>query len=215
MLIGVTFEGCSRPTLSRASQRAKAPGSPPSRTILESDVDLRDRTGADGAATLTDREPQALLHGDRLDQLNAHLGGVTGHDHLGALGQRDDAGDVRGAEVELRTVVRVERVVTATLVLGQDVRVRLEVGVRRDRTRLDDDLAALDVLALGAAEEQTDVLARARLVKELAEHLDAGDRGLGAAGADADDLDLLVDLEDAALDTPGDDGATTGDREHV
>jgi hypothetical protein len=32
---------------------------------------------------------------------------------------------------------------------------------------------------------------------------------------DADDLDLLVDLEDATLDTAGDDGATTGDREDV
>ena len=32
---------------------------------------------------------------------------------------------------------------------------------------------------------------------------------------DADDLDLLVDLEDAALDTTGDDGATTGDGEDV
>ena len=35
------------------------------------------------------------------------------------------------------------------------------------------------------------------------------------AGVDADDLDLLVDLEDAALDTTGDDGATTGDGEDV
>ena len=33
--------------------------------------------------------------------------------------------------------------------------------------------------------------------------------------ADADDLDLLVDLDDAALDAAGDDGATTGDREDV
>ena len=32
---------------------------------------------------------------------------------------------------------------------------------------------------------------------------------------DADDLDLVVDVEDAALDTTGDDGATTGDREDV
>ena len=37
----------------------------------------------------------------------------------------------------------------------------------------------------------------------------------GGPVVDADDLDLLVDLEDAALDTTGDDGATTGDREDV
>src|SRR5690554_7881013 len=108
--------------------------------------------GADGAATFTDSEAEALFHGDRLDELNRHLGGVTRHDHLGALGQRDDAGDVRGAEVELRTVVRVERVVAATLILGQDVGGALEVRVRGNRTGLHDNRAGLNVLALGATE---------------------------------------------------------------
>ena len=32
---------------------------------------------------------------------------------------------------------------------------------------------------------------------------------------DTDDLDFLADLDDAALDTPGADGAASGDREHV
>src|SRR4029079_6724244 len=85
-----------------------------------------------------------------------------------------------------------------------------------DRARLADDLPALDVLALGATQQQADVLARTTLVEELAEHLDAGGGGLGRRTlVDADDLDLLVDVEDAALDTTGDDGATTGDREDV
>src|ERR687897_1780554 len=39
-------------------------------------VDLRDPAGAHGAAAFTDREPQLLLHGDRLDQLDRHLRGV-------------------------------------------------------------------------------------------------------------------------------------------
>src|SRR5690606_17434933 len=69
--------------------------------------DLRDRAGADGAATLTDREALSLFDGDGLNQLDRHLRGVAGHDHLGALRQRDDTGDVRGADVELGTVVRV------------------------------------------------------------------------------------------------------------
>src|SRR5690554_2953259 len=180
----------------------------PSLTSLE---DLRHTARADGPATLTDGEAEALLHGDRLDQLDRHLGVVAGHDHLGALGQRDDAGDVGGAEVELRAVVRVERVVTAALVLGQDVDLGLELRVRGDRTRLHDDLAALDLLALGAAQEQADVLARLGEVEQLAEHLDAGDGGLEGGRLDADDLDLLVDVEATALDTAGDDGATTGD----
>src|SRR5690625_5384198 len=127
---------------------------------MHSGVDLRDPAGADGAATFTDREPEALFHGDRLDELHAHLGVVTGHNHLGALGQRDDAGDVRGAEVELRAVVGVERVVPPALVLAQDVYLGFEVGVRGDRTRLHRDLAAGDVFALGSADEATDILAR-------------------------------------------------------
>src|SRR5699024_4384583 len=177
------------------SERLTAAGSPPPRSL----VDLGDAAGAHGAATLTDGEAEALLHGDRLDQLDRHLGVVAGHDHLGALGQRDDAGDVGGPEVELRTVVRVERVVAAALVLGQDVDLSLEVGVRGDRAGLGHDLAALDVLTLGATQEQTAVLAGPRLVHLLVEHLDAGDDRLLSL-TDAEDLDLRVDRELAAVD---------------
>src|SRR5581483_11676327 len=166
----------------------------------ESLGDLGDLAGADRPATLTDGEAQALLHGDGLDQLDLHLGVVAGHDHLGALGEGHHAGHVRRTEVELRTVVVEERRVAATLVLGEDVGLRLEVGVRGDRARLDDDLAALDVLALDATEQQTDVLTGLALVEQLAEHLDAGDRGGGLALTDTDDVDGLVDLEDTALD---------------
>ena len=49
--------------------------------------DLGDAAGTNGAATLADREAQALVHGDRLDQLDQHLGVVARHDHLGALGR--------------------------------------------------------------------------------------------------------------------------------
>src|SRR5690348_18396661 len=84
-------------------------------------VDLGDLAGAHGPATLTDGELQALLHGDGLDELHLHLGVVTRHDHLGALGEGHDAGHVRRTEVELRAVVVEEGGVTATLVLRQDV----------------------------------------------------------------------------------------------
>src|SRR5687767_12346739 len=178
-------------------------------------VDLDDPAGTDGAATLTDGEPEALLHGDGLDQLHRHLGVVAGHDHLGARGQRDHAGDVRRPEVELGTVVVEERRVTATLVLREDVDRALEVRVRGDRAGLDDDLAALDVLALDAAQQQAHVVAGLALVEQLAEHLDAGDGRLRRTLADADDLDLFGDLDDATLDATGDDGAATGDGEDV
>src|ERR1039458_3533333 len=47
--------------------------------------DADDPAGAHRAAAFPDREPQALFHGDRLDQLDAHLGVVTGGHHNGAL----------------------------------------------------------------------------------------------------------------------------------
>src|SRR5215475_6290031 len=177
--------------------------------------DLDNAAGADRPATLADGELEAVLHGDRLDQLDRHGGVVARHDHLGALGQRDDAGDVRGPEVELRTVVLEERRVAAALLLGQDVDLRLELGVRGGRARLDDHHAALHLLALDAAEQEADVLTGTRVLERLAEHLDRGDLGLERLLLDADDLNVLVRQQDAALAPTGDDGATTGDREHV
>ena len=66
-----------------------------------------------------------------------------------------------------------------------------------------------------APQQQADVLAGAPLVEDLAEHLDAGDRGGGRLRPDADDLDRLAHLDDAALDPTGDAGAAAGDREDV
>src|SRR4051812_29709238 len=193
--------GCGGPEVTRGPRR-----------LL---VDLGDLAGADGPATLADGELQALLHGDRLDQRDAHRGVVARHDHLGPAGQGHHARHVRGAEVELRAVVVEERRVPAALVLGQDVDLALELGVRGDRAGLADDLPALDVLALDAAQQQADVLAGAPLVEDLAEHLDARDGRRGVLLADADDLDGLADLDDAALDATGHDGAAAGDREDV
>src|SRR3954447_4292387 len=89
--------------------RRSAPG-----TVRSLD-DLGHAAGADRTPTLTDGELQLLLHGDRLDQLNAHVGVVSRHDHVGALGEVHHTGHVGGAEVELRTVVVEERRVTAAL----------------------------------------------------------------------------------------------------
>src|SRR3954452_18677626 len=149
--------------------------------------DLGDATRAHGPAALADGEAQAVLHGDRLDQLDGHLGVVARHHHLRALGQGDDTGHVRGPEVELRAVVVEERGVATALVLGQDVDLGLELGVRGGRPRLHHNLAALDVLALDTAKQQADVLTGTRLVEDLAEHLDAGDGRRRGLVADTDD----------------------------
>src|SRR3954451_3750591 len=176
--------------------------------------DLGDDARAHRAATLADGEAQALVHGDRLDEVDLHLDVVAGHDHLDALGQVRAARHVGRAEVELRAVAREERRVATALLLLQHVHLGLELRVRRDRARLAQHLAALDLLALRAAQQAADVVARLALVEDLAEHLDAGHDRVGRR-ADADDLDVVARIDDALLDPAGRDGAAAGDREDV
>ena len=125
------------------------------------------------------------------------------------------AGHVGGAEVELRTVAVEERGMTAAFFAGQHVDLSLELGVRGDAARLGQDHAALDFLALGAAQKHADVVARAPFVEQLAEHLDAGGDGLGGLRMQTDHLDVVADFDDTALDTAGDHGAAALDAEHV
>ena len=177
-------------------------------------VDGDDDAGADGAAALADSEAEAVLDGDRGDQLDVHVDVVAGHAHLNALGQGDDAGHVGGTEVELRTIVVEERGVTAALVLAQDVDLALELGVGVNALRSSENLAALDVLLRDAAEQGADVVASLGELEGLVEHLGAGDDGLLGL-LDADDLDLVADLDAATLDTARGDGAAAGDGEDV
>src|SRR2546422_5660822 len=175
---------------------------------------LDGHAGSDRAATFTDGEAHSLLDRDRGDELDLHVNVVARHHHLGALGQLDLAGHVRGPHVELRAVSLEERRMTAALLFGQDVDARVELGMRLDRTGLGQHLAALDLLPLDAAQQAADVVARLARIEQLVEHLDARDHGL-ARVVDADHLDLFVDLDLAALDPAGDHRATTFDREHV
>src|SRR6202453_5008805 len=175
----------------------------------------RDPACADGPAAFANREPEAFLHGDRLDQVDVHVGPVARHDHLGALGEVHHTGHVGSPEVELRTVVVEERRVAAALVLGQDVDPALALGGRGVGARLDDDLAALHLLALDAAQQQARVVAGLAVVQDLAEHLHAGDgRGMRLL-LDADDVDGLAGVDGAALDPAGHHGAAAGDREDI
>src|SRR5947209_6910582 len=176
--------------------------------------DFGDDPGADRTAALADREPQTLVHGDRLDELDLHLDVVAGHDHLRALGQVGHSGDVGCAEIELRPVASEERGVTPALLLLEDVDLGLELCVRGDRAGLAQHLAALDLLSLGTSQQAAGVVACAALVEVLLEHLHAGDDGRGGR-PDADDLDGLAGLDDPALDPSGRDRSAPGDRENV
>ena len=100
----------------------------------------------------------------------------------------------------------------AALFFGQYVNFAFKFAVRFDGAGFADDLAAFDVVAFGAAQEEADVVASAAFVEQFAEHFDAGDDGfLGVANAD--DFDFFANFDDATLNSAGDDGAAAGDGE--
>src|SRR6266536_2648196 len=152
--------------------------------------DLDDAAGADGAATLTDREPQPLGHRDRGDQPHGHLGVVPRHRHLGPLRQAHLTGHIGGPEVKLRPVVVEKRRMSPTLLPRQHVHLRGELGMRRDTARPGQHLATLHVIAPGAPQQHPDVVAGLPLIQQLAEHLHPGHHRLGSGRADPNDLHL-------------------------
>src|SRR5690606_31086497 len=175
---------------------------------------LGNHTGADGTTTFANREAQAVFHGDRSDQSDNHLDVVARHDHFHAFRQLAVTGHVSGTEVELRTVALEERSVTTAFFFAQDVDFAFELGVRLDGARLGQNLATLDVITLGAAQQHANVLTGTPFVDQLVKHVDTGAGGLGGV-TDTDDLDCFLNANDTALDTTGDHGAAAGDREHV
>ena len=126
---GSRLRACQKDFLTSSKEDAEASSFKGCGLVL---VDGDDNAGANGTAALADSEAEILLDGDRGDQLDLHVDVITRHAHLNALGQSDDAGNVSGSEVELRTIVVEERGVTAAFVLGQNVDLANELGVRMD-----------------------------------------------------------------------------------
>src|SRR5207244_400107 len=90
------------------------------------------------------------------------------------------------------------RRMSPALFLGQNVDLRLELGVRRNGSRFGDHLAALDVLALDASQEHARVVPRHDEVAGLAELLQRRrDRRLRRLQSNV--LDLLADFKLASL----------------
>ena len=103
-------------------------------------------------AALTNSEAVLLVHCNRVNQGYVHsIKVIARHNHLYSLRKIDGAGDIGGSEVELRTISLEERCMTAALVLGKNVDVCNELGMRGDGARLSENLATLNFLTLGAA----------------------------------------------------------------
>lgn len=124
-------------------------------------VDLRNDTGSDGLASLSEGESRTGLEGDVVDEVSDHLDIVTGHDlnawrrkvnsaafqifplpdrtykllvgTLGSLGEGQSDGDIGSSQEQLRSVVGHEGGVSSTFLLGQDLyRMVTTVSVSHD-----------------------------------------------------------------------------------
>ncbi len=142
-----------------------------SRILVE---DFGNLTRTNGAATFTDSEAETLVAGNRSDEFHDDFYVVTRHYHFYTFGKGDFTGYVKCADVELGTIVVVERSVTATFFLLQDIYRSLELAVGLNNTRVADNHTALDVFLVDTAEKETNVVTSFTLIEELAEHFDAG-----------------------------------------
>ena len=131
-------------------------------------------TGTYGTTTLTDSEAQTLRASYRVDQLNLNLEVITRHYHLSSFRQSDLTGNIHSTDVELRTIVVVERSVTATFLFLQDINGSLELTVRFNATRVSQYHTTLNLIFVDTTEEQTYVITCLTLIQQFAEHLNAG-----------------------------------------
>src|SRR5579883_1199338 len=178
-------------------------------------VDFGADAGADGAPALANGELGADLHSDGLDQLDGHLDVIAGHDHLDAFGQADGPGDIGGADVELGPIAVEEGGMAPALFFGEDIDLGLELLVGFDGAGFGQDLAALDLVALHAAQQDADVVAGHAGIQGFLEHLDAGDDDGAGLFLHADDLHAIADLDLAALDASGAHGAASLDAKDI
>src|SRR3989338_6165102 len=158
-------------------EKEKGPNPSPFTPLIPLLDNLCNHTCADGTTAFADRETQTFFHRDRVDQADGDADIVAGHDHFGTRWQFDRAGHIGGAEVELWAVALEERSMTAAFILAQHVDLGSELGVRGDGAGLGQHLAAFYILALGAAQQDADVVACLTLVEQLAEHFYAGADG--------------------------------------
>ena len=138
--------------------------------------DFGDLTGTYCAATFTDSEAETCVASNRVDELNVDLNVVTGHYHFYTFGKSNLTGYVKCTDVELGTIVVVERSVTAAFLFLEDVDRSFELAVGLNNTRVADYHTTLDIFLVDTAEKETYVVTGFTLIKKLAEHFDASSK---------------------------------------
>src|SRR5262249_54730514 len=133
--------------------------------------DLRHHPRPHRPPPLPNRKPQLLVHRHRRDHLDRHRHVVPRHHHLHPAGQRAHPRHVRRPKVKLRPVPVEKRRVPPPLLLRQDIHLRLELLVRRDRPRLRQHLPPLHLVLVDSPQQRPHVVPRLPLVQQLPKHL--------------------------------------------
>ena len=101
-----------------------------------------------------------------------------------------------------------------TFVLGEDVDLCLELGVRSDAAFLGQHLSTVHFFLLGTTKQRTDVVAGLPLIESLLEHFDPSAGGQKSV-LDPDDFNFVTGLENSSFDTTSHHGSTTCNGEHI
>ncbi len=176
---------------------------------------LFDLTRTYGATTLTDSETQTCIQSNGVDERYLNLNVVTGHYHLDTLGKFNLTGNIHSTEVELRTIVVAERSVTTTLFFLQDINLTTEFGVRSDALGFGYNHTTLNLFLVDTTHQQTYVITSLTLIEEFAEHLNTGTYRSANLLVQTDNLYGVTNVDNTSLNTAGNYGTTTGNREYV
>jgi len=115
--------------------------------------DFGDDTGADRAATFTQREPHSLLDDGVVRELNGERHVITRHNHLDGVRKLNQTGQIGGLEEKLRPVVAEERRAATAFFLGEDIDFAIEPIVGDKRARLAQHLSTKHFLAFQRAQQ--------------------------------------------------------------
>ena len=100
---------------------------------------------------------------------------------------------------------------TTALFLLKNVNLTSELGVRVDRTGLAENLTTLDILTGNTTEQSADVVTSNCLVQGLSEHLKTGNNGGLGLVSQTSDLNGIVNLNNATLNSTSCNGTTASD----
>ena len=104
---------------------------------------------------------------------------------------------------------------TAAFILGQNVNLAMELGMRMNAAGLGQNLSALNVRTGNTTKECTNVVAGLGIVEGLAEHFNTGADGLRLLVFQTNDFNFLTHLELSTLNTAGSNRTTAGNGEDV